>query len=73
MEPVLRDVLLGAPEIVAWLEPPEDADDDDEPPRSAVAQPYGLQRWASGPIAFVASQDDALIWTLGERGVRHDS
>ena len=31
MEPLLRDVLLADPEIVVWLEPPENEDDDDEP------------------------------------------
>jgi len=29
------ELLLSEPEIVAWLEPHEDSDDDDEPPRAA--------------------------------------
>jgi len=29
------EVLLSEPEIVAWLEPDETGDDDDEPPRAA--------------------------------------
>jgi hypothetical protein len=32
MEPLLREVLLSEPEIVAWLELHENKDDDDEPP-----------------------------------------
>ena len=31
MEPLLREVLLSEPDIVAWLEPHETSDDDDEP------------------------------------------
>ncbi len=31
MDPLLREVLLGEPDIVAWLEPHETSDDDDEP------------------------------------------
>ena len=34
MEPLLRELLLSEPEIVAWLEPHENKDDDDEPPRA---------------------------------------
>jgi hypothetical protein len=29
------ELLLNEPEIVAWLEPREHDDDDDEPPRAA--------------------------------------
>ncbi len=29
------ELLLSDPEIVAWLEPEETKDDDDEPPRAA--------------------------------------
>lgn len=35
MEPLLREMLSSAPEIVAWLEPHESKDDDDEPPGAA--------------------------------------
>jgi hypothetical protein len=29
------ELLLREPEIVAWLEPADDGEDDDEPPRAA--------------------------------------
>jgi hypothetical protein len=29
------ELLLREPEIVAWLEPDDETDDDDEPPRAA--------------------------------------
>jgi hypothetical protein len=35
MEPLLREVLLSEPDIVAWLEPPENTDDDEEKQRRA--------------------------------------
>ncbi len=36
MEPLLREVLLGEPEIVAWLKPHDLEDgDDDEPARAS--------------------------------------
>ena len=31
MEPMLREMLSSAPEIVAWLEPQDDEDDGDQP------------------------------------------
>jgi hypothetical protein len=31
MEPLLREVLLSEPEILAWLEPHETSDDEGEP------------------------------------------
>jgi hypothetical protein len=33
MEPLLREILLSEPDIVAWLEPHEIKDDDEEPSR----------------------------------------
>ena len=33
MEPLLREILLSEPDIVAWLELPERKDDDEEPSR----------------------------------------
>jgi len=33
MEPLLREILLSEPDIVAWLEPPERSDDDEEKKR----------------------------------------
>jgi hypothetical protein len=35
IEPLLREMLLSEPEIAAWLEPQENTEDDDEPPRVA--------------------------------------
>jgi hypothetical protein len=32
IEPLLREILLSEPDIVAWLEPHESTDDDEEPP-----------------------------------------
>ncbi len=32
MEPVLKEILRSEPDILAWLEPRESEDDDEEPP-----------------------------------------
>jgi hypothetical protein len=32
MEPLLKEILLSEPDIVAWLEPHENWDDDEEAP-----------------------------------------
>jgi len=35
MEPLLRELLLSEPQIVAWLEPGENEDDEDESARGS--------------------------------------
>ena len=35
MEPLLREVLLSEPEILAWLEPPVSEDDEEMPTASS--------------------------------------
>ena len=35
MEPLLREVLLSEPEILAWLEPQANEDDDEAPAASS--------------------------------------